>query len=72
MTLLLRHDQLNINQSACIDNSDIMDAYEAEMAVVYQRASRSERDILWMKHRALRQLFDKIELIQSKKRREGK
>jgi len=39
----------------------LIEEYEANGAEEYKRSCKRERDILWMKHRNLRILFDEIE-----------
>jgi hypothetical protein len=39
----------------------LIEKYEANGVEAYKRAGKRERDILWMKHRTLRKLFDQIE-----------
>jgi hypothetical protein len=39
----------------------VIEEYEANRVEEYKRSGKQERDILWMKHRTLRKLFDEIE-----------
>jgi hypothetical protein len=39
----------------------LIEEYEAHGVEEYKRADKRERDILWMKHRNLRIIFDQIE-----------
>ena len=57
MTYLFNLKKQHTEQPPCSMNSDFIQEYKG--------LSRREREIMWMKHRSLRKVFDEIEKISN-------